>query len=100
MAREFTEFEFILADGETRYEMVEDYSDIRTFQLMHDAVCAWSLTPFHIPEVYADGKSEFIVNLDDGPDRFIFLDSATDMPTHPALPVIRTIWPAYEAEEA
>lgn len=100
MAREFTEFEFILADGETRYEMVEEFDQIALFSDMHNAIFAWSLAAFHDPHVYAGGKSEFIVNLDDGSDRFVFLDSPEDMSRHPALPVIRTIWPAYEAEEA
>ena len=43
MAREFTEFEFILADGETRYEMVEEFDQIATFSDMHNAIFAWSL---------------------------------------------------------
>ena len=100
MARDFTEFEFVLADGAKRYEMVEDFENIQQFSDMHNAILAWSLEPFHQPEVYAGGRIEFIVNLDDGSDRYIFLDAATDMPTHPALPAVRTIWPVYETEEA
>jgi hypothetical protein len=100
MAREFTEFEFILADGAKRYEIVEDFENIRTFADMHNAILAWSLEAFHQPEVYAGGRVEFIVNLEDGSDRFIFLRDANEMPTHPALPKVRTIWPAYAPETA